>query len=60
MQAAEARFGEPMDVLLRRWYEEEGLGLVEIGERLGITKSAVSRWLERFSIETRRTGSRVA
>lgn len=56
MQRAEAHFGEPMDVLLNRWYLEEGLGIADIGDRLGITKSAVSRWLERFGIETRQRG----
>ena len=58
MQRAEARFGQPMDELLRGWYLEEGLDLAEIGSRLGIGKSAVSRWLERFGIETRRGGPR--
>lgn len=58
MQRAEARFGRPLGDLLREWYEVDGLGIVEIGERLGITKSAVSRWLAHFGIEARRGGPR--
>lgn len=50
----EARFGQPLDVLLTTWYHEEGLTLEQIGERIGITKGAVSRWMERFDVSARR------
>lgn len=58
MQYAEARFDRPLDELLTAWYHEEGLTLDEIGERLGITKGAVSRWMDRFGVTTRRGGPR--
>lgn len=60
MQHAEARFGRPLGDLLTAWYHDEGLTLDEIGDRLGITKGAVSRWMERFGVPTRRGGPRVA
>lgn len=55
-QLAEARHGRPLDELLTAWYHDEGLTLDQIGERLGITKGAVSRWMERFGVSTRRGG----
>lgn len=58
MQRVEARYGRPLGELLNEWYHDEGLTLVEIGERLDLTKGAVSRWLERFGVETRRGGPR--
>ena len=56
MQRAEARFGRSLGDLLHEWYHVEGLTLDQIGDRLGITKGAVSRWMEKFGIETRRGG----
>lgn len=55
-QLAEARYGQPLDVLLATWYHDEGLTLDQIGKRLGITKGAVSRWMERFGVVARRGG----
>jgi DNA-binding transcriptional regulator LsrR (DeoR family) len=54
MQRLEAERGRPIDVLLRDMYEIRGLTLDEIARDLGLSKSAVSRWLERCGIETRR------
>lgn len=56
MQVIEARLGRSMDEILRDLYLVRGLTLDAIGVELGVTKGAVSRWLERFGIETRRGG----
>lgn len=53
MQRLEARMGKPMDQILRELYVDRGLNVDQVGEELGITKGAVSRWLDRFGIETR-------
>jgi transcriptional regulator with XRE-family HTH domain len=45
-----------MDAVLRELYLERGLNLEQVGVELGISKGAVSRWLERFGIEARRSG----
>lgn len=58
MQRLEAEMGEPMDAILRRLYLDEGLTVDQVGQRLGITKGAASRWLERFGVETRGHGFR--
>ncbi len=54
MQRLEAVHGEPIDDLLRRLYEVEGLTVEGVGIYLGITKGAASRWLDRFGIIIRR------
>ena len=56
MQRIEARLEKPMDQILRELYVERGLTVEQVGTELGITKGAVSRWLARFEIETRRPG----
>lgn len=53
MQLIEVRHGEPIDKLLSRLYWDEGMTLLEIGEHLGISEGAVSRWMERLNIPTR-------
>lgn len=58
MQRVEARFGRSLDVLLREWHHDEGLTLEEIGQRLELTKGAVSRWMDRFGVERRRRSRR--
>lgn len=60
MQRIEASYGEPMGDILRRLYVEDGLTVAQVAERLGFSKGAISRWLERFGIETRGHGSRSA
>lgn len=52
--------GRSMDLILRDLYLDRGLTVAEVGRELGITKGAVSRWLERFGIETRRPGRKAA
>ena len=54
MQLLEAQHGRPMGELLRDLYEDQGLGVEEIGARLQLTKGTVSRWLAHFGIPTRR------
>lgn len=56
MQTIEAREGRSLDVILRELYVDQGLTLAEVGERLGITKGAASRWLDKFGIPVRRSG----
>ena len=51
MQVIEAREGRSMDLILRELRVEKGLTVEEVGNQLGITKGAASRWLERFGIE---------
>lgn len=58
MQRLEAELGEPIDVVLRRLYVDRKLTVEEVGRELGLTKGAVSRWLERFGIPTRGHGFR--
>lgn len=60
MQLLEARFGKPIDELLRSLYVDEGLTVEEVGQRLDLTKGTVSRWMERFGITSRRPGTRKA
>lgn len=50
MQLVEARFGRPIEEILRELRIGEDLTVEEVGKRLGITKGAASRWLERFGI----------
>lgn len=56
MQLIEARRGASMDEILRDLYLDRGLTLEQVGAELGISKGAVSRWLERFRISARRPG----
>jgi hypothetical protein len=56
MQQIEAREGRPIDEILRG-YLAEGLTYDEIGKRLGITKGAVSHWMDRFRVERPRTAA---
>ena len=56
MQRLEAIHGRPMGELLQQFYVTDGLTVEQVGQRLGITKGAASRWLDRFGIEIRRPG----
>lgn len=60
MQRIEAREGRPMDAVLRDLYVDQGLLLAEVGLRLGLSESSVSRWLAHFDIEARRGGTQRA
>lgn len=55
MQLVEVRHGQSIDQLLSRLYHHEGKTLSEIGELLGISEAAVSRWMDRLGIPTRET-----
>jgi DNA-binding transcriptional ArsR family regulator len=41
--------------LLRRLYFEEEMSMKEIGDNLGVSRSAISSWMKDFGIETRNT-----
>lgn len=58
MQRIEAARGQSMDSILRDLYLDRGLTVEQVGDDLGITKGAASRWLDRFGIERRRHGGR--
>lgn len=60
MQEIEAREGRPIDEIVRDLYEHQGLTLEQAAGKLGITKSALSRWLPQLGIQARRTGPRRA
>ena len=57
MQLLEAAHGRPIQELLRSLYEDDGLTVEAIAERLQLTKGTVSRWMERFGIRARRPGT---
>jgi DNA-binding transcriptional regulator YiaG len=52
-QLIEHRFAEPMDVLLRRLYVDEGLTQAEIAHRLDASVKTVLRWMAKYGIPTR-------
>lgn len=52
-QLIEHRFAEPMDVLLRRLYVDEGLTQQQIAERLETSNRTVVRWMAKYGIPTR-------
>lgn len=56
MQEIEAREGRPLDELLQELYVERGMFLAEIGDRFGVTESAVSQWLKWAGIRARKGG----
>ena len=60
MQRIEAREGRPMDEILRDLYCVQQLTVEEVAAELGLTKGAISRWLERFGIDRRPTSWRKA
>lgn len=57
MQLVEARFGKPVDQLLREQYLDEGLGQPQIAAMFGVRKSTVSRWMRTFGIPIRHIGN---
>lgn len=56
MQRIEAARGRQMPDILRELYVDQRLTVEQVGDDLGITKGAASRWLARFGIEIRRRG----
>jgi hypothetical protein len=53
IRTIEKRFGEPVDVVLRRLYYEEGLTLDEIAAKLRIPRGTLGGWMIRFGINQR-------
>jgi hypothetical protein len=53
MLRIEREFGEPLEVVLRRLYVEEGLTLDEIAKTFHVTQSTVWHWCVRFNIPRR-------
>lgn len=53
MQRVEERFGEPIEMLLRRLYIDQQMGLRDIAKMLGCSFSTVSEYLRRCGIVTR-------
>lgn len=56
MQRVEALEGRPLEEALHDYYVVQGMQLAEIGDRWGLTVSAVSRWLGWAGIPARRGG----
>jgi DNA-binding transcriptional regulator LsrR (DeoR family) len=49
-QLMEQQIGEPLEVALRRLYVDEGLDQRVIGDRWGLDRATISRWLRDFNI----------
>jgi transposase len=49
----EAVHGRTIDAILRELYEGEGLSQAEVGERLGVSRWTVIRWMAAYRIPTR-------
>lgn len=58
MQELEAREGRLVEDIIRELYDEQGLTLEQAATRLGITKSALSRWMLQLGLPARRAGPR--
>lgn len=52
-QVVEARFGDSLPALLRRFYTDEGQSQVEVAQTLGVHRSTVLRWMKDYGIATR-------
>jgi hypothetical protein len=53
MQRIEAAWGRPIAEILADLYVTQQLTVEQVGVKLGVTKGAASRWLDRFGIEIR-------
>jgi len=53
MKEIESEIGEPVELYLRREYQENVRSGLEIGNSLGINSTTVSKWLRRFNIQER-------
>jgi DNA-binding GntR family transcriptional regulator len=49
-QAVEARFGEPVETVLRRLYFDERLSQEQVAERLGVGRQTVIRWFAKYDL----------
>lgn len=54
MQLVEAREGRPLEDLIDELYVRGGLTQQQVADRLGITNSALSRWMSALGIPTRK------
>ncbi len=52
-QRVEHQHGEPIDALLRRLYQVEGLTQPEVAALLGVSTRSVIRWMRDYRIPTR-------
>jgi transcriptional regulator with XRE-family HTH domain len=57
MQLVEAREGKTIEQLVEDLYVREGLTQAQVADRLGITNSALSRWMTALGIPTRKGAS---
>lgn len=57
MLEVEERIGEPIDVILRKWYVDNEKEGHEISELLEVSTHSVYRWLEKLGIEKRPSNS---
>lgn len=53
IKALEERFGEPIEVTLRRLYYDEELTQLQVARRLRVPRGTVAGWLIRFGINQR-------
>ncbi len=51
--AIEAAHGETIGDILRRLYEQEGLGIPQISRHLGLSTSTVYEWMQKAQIPAR-------
>jgi transcriptional regulator with XRE-family HTH domain len=54
MQLVEAREGRTLEDLIDQLYVREGLTQAQVADRLGVTNSALSRWMTTLGIPTRK------
>lgn len=54
MKAVEAREGRLIEDLIDELYRRDGLTQEQVADRLGITNSALSRWMTTLGIPTRK------
>lgn len=55
-QIIESRTGEPIEVTLRRLYDEDGLTQDRIAEKLDCSRDSVGRWMRDYGIRSRYLG----
>ena len=53
MRAVEAQIGEPLEIVFKRMYEEQGMTGQQIAGVLGIGQAAAYVWLDRLGIQKR-------
>lgn len=54
MQLVEAREGRSLEDLIDQLYVRDGLTQAQVAARLGVTNSALSRWMTSLGIPTRK------